>query len=45
MEGSQHLNEYTVEVKDVSWSLGYLDFLVFMDIGFELYGNQYSNDY
>jgi hypothetical protein len=45
MEGSQHLNEYTVEVKDVSWSLGYLDFLVFMDIGFELSGDQYSNDY
>ena len=45
MEGHQYLSEYTLAVKDVSWSLNTMDFLVAMEVGFILDGNQYLNDY
>jgi len=45
MEGDQYLSEYTLAVKDVSWSLNTMDFLVAMEVGFVLDGNQYLNDY
>ena len=44
MEGDQYLENYTIEVKDVSWSLNTMDFLVAMEVVFVLDGNQYLKD-
>ena len=41
----QYLDSYSIVVKDVSWSLNTMDFLVAMEVGFILDGNQYLNDY